>query len=78
MFVNKFMRPFSPVTFQTFERELSDNMPHLVSGFKIPKDREQRSPKPCDELTEAQSSKCNLREDERIATLCCLGPCVTS
>lgn len=75
MFVIKFTRPFSSVTFQTFKRELSGNMPHLVSGFKIPRDREQRSPKPCDELTEAQSSKYNLRKErmESITTLCCLG-----
>lgn len=62
MFVNKLMRPFTPVTFQMFKRELSGNVPHLVSGCKSQGIGSKEVPNPMMSL-EAQNSKYNLRNE---------------
>lgn len=58
------------VAFQRFKRELSGNMPHLVSGFKIQRDREQRTPRFHDEISEAQrTSVTRARRGQRVSQL---------
>jgi len=63
MFVKNFKRPFSQVAFQRFKRELSGNMPHLVSGFKIPRDGSKEVPDSVMLLYASSKLKYNLRKE---------------